>query len=97
MAGSSRVFIKSDFKDYYDTATSQMLTSNSVVYNRSMKDVPGRVAELKLINSLGIKTVQIMPVKKIPLHVQKVVVYTDPFGHRGEGKMLMPLSEANAI
>ena len=97
MSGTSRVFINSDFKDYYDSVASNTLTEKSVVYNRILKNVPGKVTELRNINNLGLKTIKLQPVSKFDPRTSKVVVYADTQGHRGEGKMVMSLSEANLM
>ena len=97
MKTAHNLVISSDFKDYYDTEASSVYNENSVVYSRFLSKVPGKVEELKFLNYLGNKTIPIMPVSKISMDVERVVVYMDLHGHRGKGKLLMRLNEANML
>ena len=96
MGGTSKLYIKSDFKDYYDIAGADK-PENKVEYIRLMSDVPGKVAELKKIHKLGNQTIKIEPINRISTDVKKVIVYNDIKGHRGNGKALMSLSDANML
>ena len=97
MSGTANLYINSDFTDYYDKAASNVQDENSVLYNRIMQNVPGKVEELRTIGKMGNKTIQILPINRMSPTINKVIVYTDIKGHRGNGKTIMSLSEANMM
>lgn len=96
MNGTSNLYINSDFKDYYDKAGANKPDGN-IEYNRLMRDVPGKVKEIRKIHDFGNQTIKIEPINKISSDVKKVIVYNDIKGHRGNGKTVMSLSDANIL
>lgn len=87
----SNIKIISDFNDFYDE-----LSSNEAVlkYNRMLKECKQRGTALKYLRSLNIQTVETKQVSQFYNDDELLVVYTDPFGHNGEGKRIMSVAEA---
>lgn len=85
------ICIKSDFTDYYD----RLQDSNSVLtYNRYLSESKQRGTALKYVRSLGIKTIELKPVNKFLSLDGKILVYTNPKLHNGEGKKILTVDEA---
>lgn len=91
----SKLILKSDFRDYYDHWFDIMTSPNDTyaTFHRYSRNSMTRRKMFELLESLG---------NKVPKHdylhkmkdVEKVVVYTDQFAHRGEGKELLKLKYA---
>lgn len=85
------IYIKSDFKDYYDYLHSEC---SNVVYNRFLSDSKQRGTALKYLRNLGIKTLDVKPVKQYYRDDGPIVVYTSPNLHHSSGKKIMDVEEA---
>jgi hypothetical protein len=83
--------IESDFKDFYDNLSNK---KSIVTYHRFLKDSKQRGTALKYLRSIGIRTIEIKQVNQFMISDSPIVVYTDPKGHNGKGKVLMDVSEA---
>lgn len=85
------ICIKSDFTDYYDIIQDK----NSVLtYNRYLSECKQRGTALKYVRSLGLKTLELKPVNQYISLDGKILVYTNPRLHNGEGKKIMTVDEA---
>lgn len=83
--------IKSDFTDFYDVLGQE---NSTLIYNRYIKECKQRGTDLKYLRSLGIKTLEIKQVNQFFSGDGKIVVYTNPKGHNGNGKKVMTVDEA---
>ena len=86
--------IESDFKDYYDVASTD---SNYVgVYARYMTG-ESRGKSLRWLREQGIKTVELRAAREYDDTVRELVVYTNPNLHDSLGKQVVTLSEARTL
>ena len=83
--------IESDFTDYYDILSSN---NSNIVYKRFSKDREQRAKDLKLLRTLGLKTLELKQVNQFIRDDEPIVVYTNPRGHDGSGKEIMSVDEA---
>ena len=93
--------ILSDFEDFYDSdsdAKSSESTGFEITYNR-FRDQANKLQELNLLKSIGVPTINIVPVQSVAVADprQKVIVYTDLSKHGGKGKVLVTFDEANLM
>jgi len=87
----SNIKILSDFNDFYD----DLSDNNSIItYNRMLQGCKQRGTALKYLRSLNIKTIETKQVSQFYDDDETLVVYTDPFGHNGEGKRILGVTEA---
>lgn len=87
----SGLCIKSDYTDFYDVFSND----NSIItYNRYLNQCKQRGSALKYLRSLGIKTLEIKQVNKFFRGDGHIVVYKDPMGHHGNGKVIMSVDDA---
>ena len=87
--------IISNFKDYYDDVAKSM--SDKMVYKRDTQKYD-RAQELLMARRLGYQSIELKPVRQILNNgSQKVVVYTDVYGHGGSGKIIMDLNSAKIM
>lgn len=90
--------IISDFQDYYDTVATQFQGDN-IILHRNNANRLGKMDSIKFMKSLGIETIELCTVsqymRKIASNdMELVVVYTDEYGHSGNGKVIMKIREA---
>lgn len=94
----SRVYLRSDFHDYYDHHFEARLGNpGEVCFRRFTTDGPTREQMFPLLHRLGFAVPpwgSIATLKHIIPRDSRVVVYDDPTAHRGDGKRLMVLEEA---
>lgn len=83
--------IVSDFTDYYDYMSDSIST---IEYHRNVNNGVQRVAALNKLRQLSIKVIDIMPVSKYLSSDGKIVVYTNPSAHNGNGKKVLTVDEA---
>lgn len=89
------VKLKSDFEDYYDYLL--VGDSTSPVYNRQYKKSEmTRGKALETLSKLGVMTVEHGAVSMMGSR-NRVLVYADPRAHAGEGKLILPQSQAMLI
>lgn len=79
------LLIKSDFKDFYDTASD---TNGNIVYNRFRSKDTSRADELLFLKQNGIKTVEFGPLSKFGPNTPNYIVYTNPSLHSFKGKKI---------
>lgn len=87
---SENLHIVSDFKDYYDICSSD----DGILYKRNMSDCMQRGRALKYLRNIGIKTIDVKQVSNFSYLDKKLVVYTDPKKHNGQGKKICTYDEA---
>lgn len=85
--------IISDFRDYYDEYFNE---NASVVYERVRKGM-GRGKELKVLQSLGIPTIEIKAVSEFDIRNSHLVVYLNPLKHDYQGKRIVEYGEAQLM
>lgn len=86
---NKNIKIKSSFTDYYDYLSDDTALE---VYKRDRTNTD-KVEDLRLLQALGLKTIELQPANRILIDPSKrVIVYTDLSRHNGEGKMLTSLS-----
>jgi len=86
----NNIKIMSDFSDFYDSLSDE---KSALTYERYLHKCKQRGTALKYLRSLNIKTIETQQVSQF-LNDETLVVYTDPFGHNGEGKRIMSAQEA---
>lgn len=86
--------IVSDFKDYYDIVSDE---NSSIVYNRFWSKCEQRATALRNLQSMGTRTIEIKPVSNFLFSDGRLVVYTNPKLHNGQGKKIMTVGEARQI
>ena len=87
---SPAVKLQSDFYDYYD----YMFDREGIVWKR-MSIGMDRTHAFMALELMGLQVPRWGPVESLPVDdVDKVVVYTDPASHRGEGKVLVTARHA---
>lgn len=86
----SSVCLESDFVDYYDYLCS---SQGTVQYIRKYSDSASRSKDMQYLKTLGVKTIEIRAVREF-VNVDKLVVYTDPYKHNKQGKILVDYDEA---
>lgn len=87
----STIEIKSDFEDYYDSLSN---AQSIIKYRRFLSESKQRGTALKILRSMGIKTIDIKPVNQYSAWDGLIVVYTNPKGHNGTGKKIMTVDDA---
>ena len=89
--------IRSDFTDYYDapcSAEGSVSKSKEVIYERYRINRT-RIADLRELKFLGIRTLDIKPVSKVLLNRDdRVCVYTDLNSHGRDGVISVTYNEA---
>lgn len=88
------IALKSDFVDYYDSAFERANIASNMTYNRILCDSMSKGRSLRWLREHGIPTIEAKPVSSIFLNHNKLVIYTDPKKHGGEGKILCSSVEA---
>jgi hypothetical protein len=83
--------IKSDFRDYYDSAST---SKSNLVYERYYSNAYSRAKGISVLKAIGFKTIEIGPVNQIALMHKQVVVYTNANEHMGQGKIVMTANDA---
>lgn len=86
----NKLHIISDYTDFYDVESTQ----GNIIYNRILKNSMQRGSALKYIRNMGIETIDIKPVSRFSYIDDKLVVYTDPKKHNGQGKQICTFEEA---
>lgn len=82
--------INSDYNDFYDLDC----TNSGIIYNRKLSDSMQRGSALKHLRKLGVNTIDIKPVSKFSYLDDKLVVYTEPTKHNGQGKKICTYNDA---
>lgn len=85
------ISINSDYTDFYDSLAYK---DSTIIYNRFLSNSMQRGKALKFLNNIGIKTLEIKQADKFYGNDEKIVVYTNPKGHGGNGKKIMTVSDA---
>lgn len=88
------VKIESDFKDYYDSLSTEV--NYNCVYKR-YKDSSSRGALLRWLSDRGINTVELKAAREFDNTASKLVVYTNGSLHDGLGKRVVSLDEAREL
>lgn len=84
--------IVTDFSDYYDSLSD---SNAKIVYNRKYSECNQRGTALNILRKhAGIKTIDLKPVSDFLYSGTRIVVYTNPKLHNGEGKRIMTVEEA---
>lgn len=83
--------LSTDFQDYYDELLLKF--DDEHTYMRKLSDSDGKFAELKYLRDLGFETIELKPVSGV-IETAKVVVYTNPKKHMGQGKQVLSYNEA---
>lgn len=83
--------IQSDFVDYYDILNNEKST---FVYNRYIGNSKSRGTVLKELRNLGVKTIELKQVSQFYKGEGPLVVYVDPKEHKGKGKLIMSVEDA---
>jgi hypothetical protein len=95
---TGRVYLRSDFADYYDHHFEARLGNpGEVCFRRFTTDGPTRAEMFPILRRLGFAVPpwgMIATLKHIIPRDSRVVVYDDPKAHRGEGKRVMVLQDA---
>lgn len=91
MAG---IKIASDFKDYYDIVSDE---NSTITYNRFLSKCAQRATALHNLQCMGTGTIEIKPVSSFLYSAGRIVVYTNPKLHGGQGKKIMTISEARQV
>lgn len=102
------IFLETDFRDYYDHVFD--LVGDHVI-TRNQKDTVTRTKWFNMMGSFGVNVIPYGEPKDIKeflldgvedkatirriLDTQKLVVYTDEYAHKGEGKELLTLRQAS--
>lgn len=86
--------LESDFADYYDSCFE---SSGLLTYKRFMKDSLPRGEALSLISKFKVPVIEISSVNNFGRFYDKLVVYTDPKLHDGQGKVILSRSEASLM
>lgn len=109
---SVEIRLQSDFVDYYDDylreheKQSQLQNQiqnrgrqNSYIYQRLQSNNQHRAMDLKFLRENGIPTFGLKPVSQFQLldPFAKILVYTDPFKHGGQGKSVIDNIEAQSL
>ncbi len=84
--------LQTDFTDYYDYLCIQQ--DKLINYVRRYSNSLSKGKALMELRKIGVKTIHLASVQEIAPSNKKVVVYTDPKKHRGEGKILMSSNDA---
>jgi len=91
------VSLESDFIDYYDHWFDLSSTPGAIPFTRYSVNEMTRGQAFSILFSHHIQTVVTGLVKYMDRDTDLVVVYRDLQAHRGEGKELMPWSDAMAV
>lgn len=94
------VVIKSDFQDYYDAEfINSGYKEKAYIYNRIQSNRNHRTKDLLDIQEQGIPVLSLRPVVDFQLLKPdtKILVYTRPTLHNGEGKILLENREAQDL
>lgn len=87
--------IVSDFVDFYDDWFADNTVGNKeLIFKRFSKPFMTRSEAFKTLNSIGVEVVRHGACKYMQDNGGKVVVYTDIYGHGGEGKVLLDITLA---
>lgn len=93
-----RIGLESDFKDYYDNCFETDPSKIQAVYKRLKSDIPSKGRGLSILKKMGVPVLKLEATRDIMFfgdeQTKRVVVYTDPNKHDGNGRVLMKLSEA---
>lgn len=92
MALVQKINIESDFCDYYD----HLAFSEDTIakYKRINKNNLTKGSAIAYMKQLGIMTIHIGTVNELSVLHNKLVVYTEPNKHGGDGKVLMSSQDA---
>ena len=98
--------LSSDFKDYYDEELNLRENSRylknvdrTIIFDRKLNDREHRTLDLRFLQSNGINVLGLKPVSSFQLlpYDTKLLVYTQPCVHCGNGKLVLDNREAQEL
>ena len=98
--------LSSDFKDYYDEELNSRENSRylknvdrTIIFDRKLNDREHRTLDLRFLQSNGINVLGLKPVSSFQLlpYDTKLLVYTQPCVHCGNGKLVLDNREAQEL
>jgi hypothetical protein len=89
---TSKVYLVSNFRDYYDHHFS--IEGDARRFHRNSTAIYSKLEQLTILKAFELRPPHFGVIRKDIVHSRKVVVYLDEYAHRGEGKIVVGKTEA---